>query len=176
MCRAFNDTLEGNEWATCSLRNYLNGEFIRKNFDEKEQHLIQETTLEIQINHQDSFQNKQIDIILENKFSGNDMENNNMSVLQKIAIKNRIESEKVISITNDKVFLLPYHMASYYKQKGILTQYSESSNDWWLCTPGTINNSVLAAGKFDPILWPEGHLVNDNNIGVRPVMSISTRI
>ena len=146
-CKPYNNSSDGATWENCSLRKWLNNDFLNKAFNSTEQELI--LTVTVPADNNPSY----------NTPSGN-------ATQDKIFLLSLAEAEKYftgVNIRNDSC-----GASVLARQNGAeLTSWGECS--WWLRTPGKNLNRAV----YIEILTEEsGALVNNGKIAVRPALWI----
>ena len=147
--KPYNEKYEPVTWETCTLRQWLNGEFINKTFAEEEKTLICDTYL----------QNP------DNPVYGTDGGNDTTDKVFLLSIE---EATKYFA--NDEA--RKAKATDYTKEQGAYV----ASNDyswWWLRSPGNGSNNVVAFINSYGFINYTGFGVGSGLYGVRPAMWIN---
>lgn len=146
-CKPYNDTETGVTWETCSLRNWLNGEFFNSAFSEKEKEKILTTNVTAESNPKYDTP------------AGNDTED-------KVFLLSINQSKEYFESASERSC-----NATIYSQKQGADTKKGDFCWWWLRSPG--DNSNYAAGvNSDGSVNRSGHSINDDSDAVRPAMWI----
>lgn len=148
-------------WETCSLRRWLNEEYINEAFDGIEQQLIEETVI------------RNPDIIHKIERIDEMIIGENVIRHQEIIDQGSVEGG---NDTKDKIFLLSLEEVEvlFTDEKSRIAEYF--GNDrcywWWLRSPGD-SNTRAANIIWDGSINYSGYGVYDMNGGVRPVFYLN---
>lgn len=169
----YNIAAKGVTWEDCSLRNWLNKDFLESSFTEKErQKLI-----------------KMADVINERNedfhtYAGSDTKDQIflLSLEQAIKYFSKGDPERIeIGLLEDEGFC--FYITECSEAKGIVTKYAiknkkqdadQEYSRWWLRTPGEDRERasfVDSKGSIDP----SGKKVDNFDIGVRPALWLNLR-
>lgn len=145
--KPFNDELKEVTWETCTLRTWLNNDFLNTAFDDNEQKRIQVVTVVAEDNHPCSTD------------AGNDTQD-------KIFLLSCSEAKDMFESTDDRVCY-----ATEYAISNGLWADDDNSCSWDLRTPG--ETQVENCGvNYSGIVGEYGSDVNDDDNGIRPAMWI----
>lgn len=149
--KPYNKEMKDATWETCSLREWLNKDFIDEAFSADEQEVIQEITVKADKNpkHETS--------------PGEDTED-------KVFLLSISEINKYFK-TDEEKKCVP---SEYAKKNNVSTSFSFTVDDkatswWWLRTPG-INNLSTAYADVDGTVNEDGYAVLDERGCVRPAL------
>ena len=150
-CKRYNDTYEKTTWETCSLRKWLNGEFLNEAFTAEEAAKIVETKVTAD-------ENTEYDTD-----PGNDTED-------KIFLLSVTETGEYFNMLGDFFLYLKCTPTEYAKANG-----EASTNEfccWWLRTPGSNEECAAFVGSSGAVRTA-GYGINLNYYCVRPAMWIN---
>ena len=144
--RPYNDKFISVTWETSTLRAWLNNDFYRAAFTEAEKARIVETTV------------MNSDNATYDTAGGN-------NTLDRVFLLRIEEAENYFS--DDKERMAKGTL--YAEKQGLLVHNDTETDWWWLRSPGyyTVNAACV---YNDGTLHPEGHIVNDDTVGVRPAL------
>ncbi len=151
-CIPYNDVYTDITWEKCSLRKWLNGEFINTAFSAEEQAKLTPTRL---INEGTDFGDKTI--------------NGGKNTVDKVFLLSLKEGEEYLS--REQALSKP---SEYARVKGVYRNAESGYCWWWMRSPGA-SSSQVARGNLNAQLEKfskMGYYVNYSNHGVRPVMWI----
>ena len=151
-CKPYNTSLTDVTWETCSLRAWLNNEFVNTAFTAQERALIPTRTVSA---------DKNTDL---NISSGR-------STQDQVFVLSVKEAKKYFK--ND--IARQCALSEYALANGAFTHKTHGNCWWWLRTTGESRShatSVLIVGN----IAPKGHYVNTNNVAVRPAMWIDLNV
>ncbi len=146
------DKNENNEfvtWETCTLRQWLNGDFINETFSGAEKALICDTYL----------QNP------DNPEYGTDGGND---TTDKVFLLSIDETSKYLS---DKI-VRKAEATDYAKDKGIFVSEENGKSWWWMRSPGSDDLCASCMGN-DGFVHGDGQMIEDQTCGVRPAMWVN---
>ncbi len=147
--RVYHDTADPVTWETCSLRSWLNHEFLTKAFTSDEQNRIQTVTVTT-----DRDPDRDTD-------PGNPTED-------KIFVLSTQEAEKYFASDYER----RCEPTEYTKDKGVFADMVTGCSSWWLRSPGMVQ--YYSAKVFtDGEIFASGEQVN-NTFSVRPVLWLDT--
>jgi len=147
-CKPFHTSQEDVTWETCSLRAWLNGEFIDAAFSDEEKTMISTFTVTADPHP-----------VFTGASSGNDTED-------QVFLLSNAEFDVVFS-----KYSAECKPTDYAVSNGAAVD-RDGDCTWWLRTPG--NNQSGALATSDNNVNVMGYSVNSNNLGVRPVICINT--
>jgi hypothetical protein len=145
--RAFNDAdNSGSIWENSSIRNWLNDEFLKTAFTEKEQEAILISTV-------DNNEERQ----------GSDFW---------FMLREPVEGKE----TEDKIYILSYAEAlEYFKsdsdRAAEVTKHVYNNMGWWLRSPGMLKSNAMTVKDTGAVNENESTW-ETSTIGVRPVMKV----
>lgn len=148
---AFNTKDGDTNWATSSIRDWLNNEFRQKAFSPDELSLIECRTIENKANTAEGYMS-----------TGSDATQDSIFLLSQ---------EEVIQYMNTDA-KRKAAASKYAEAKGLSVDSTEGASSWWLRTPGFTNEDVeyvMTDGK----IMDFGSLAYFDNIGIRPAMWIT---
>jgi hypothetical protein len=154
----FNNTCTGVTWKTCSLRKWLNNEFLTQEFTPQEQEQIALTTIQNENNQW-------------YRTEGGEITKDKIFLLS---------LSEVVTYFGDsgQLKVRPNNSISYiddnYNKSRIANSISKRSEAWWwLRTPGISNHASFV--KYDGLLLVHGYRVDNNNKrgGVRPALVVN---
>lgn len=146
-CKPYNTESKSVTWETCSLRKWLNSDFINSAFDENEQKIILATKLSNPNNSKYG------------ATGGKDTED-------KAFLLNIEETDKYFASSKERICILSKHAAM-----GSNRTFSNGS-EWYLRSSGVDNTAVAFVSNSGGINY-HGYGVNYYNLGIRPAMWIS---
>ncbi|MBP3870419.1 MAG: TIR domain-containing protein [Faecalicoccus sp.] len=144
--RPYNEQEEDVTWETCTLRDWLNEDFLDAAFTKQEQKFILTTTVTADKNPEYSTN------------PGNDTED-------KVFLLSVSEAEKYFSSDSDR----QVKATEYAKENGAYFYGSNGNSWWWLRSPGYIS-SCAAAVRNDGSIRCDGYGVDDDRSAVRPAL------
>ncbi len=147
-CKKYNETKEKVTWETCTLRTWLNSEFLDAAFADEEKARILTVTVKADKNH------------LYNSNSGNDTED-------KIFLLSDPEADKYFA-SSKKRSCKPTEQAVF---NGAYFYKNDKTTYWWLRTAG-INAKSAVDVSFGGVVMCSGREVDSKDIAVRPAMWI----
>ena len=144
-CKPFNTVLVDATWENCSLREWLNKDFLKTAFSQHEQDLIQSTSV--------------------SNYLGN-------TTTDKLFLLNKTEVENHLKFSDRKCAPTAYAIA-HGAFTGVMSEKNgEKTCFWWLRSQG-INSSTACSCLNDGYFLNTGHSVNREDICVRPAMWIT---
>ena len=146
-CKPYNKSYASVTWETCSLRKWLNNDFINEAFSAEEQKMISATKLSNPNNPK------------YNTMGGNDTED-------KIFLLSIEEAKKYFSSNGER----KCKASAYAKEQGAYVNDSGSCW-WWLRSPG-VNQYFAALVNSDGDITDYGDHVSNDYYAVRPAMWI----
>lgn len=139
------------DWERCSLRKWLNDDFLYSAFSQDEIEKIEITSVE-------NTRNK--------KYNTNSGNNTN----DKVFLLNIEEAEKYFSNNVDRIALA----TEYLIENHSVTTRGSDQCDWWLRSSGKTNSRAANIYGYNDNIGYGGHFVSDSHIGgVRPAIWIS---
>ncbi len=159
-CIPFNFGRSNVTWETCSLRKWLNDSFYNNAFDSKEKKRIQKTSVSADEN------SKYKDTVTSGK-----------TTKDYVFLLSLVEANKYFP--EDKQNLAMCAVTDYAKAKGCLisSDINEEGRGtclWWLRTPGSSQDTATTASTHGSF-YVGGRMVQQDNVGVRPVIWIDTK-
>ena len=152
--RAYNDKFSGATWKTCTLRKYLNGEFLKR-FSEEDQARIELTRNENPDNTWGSYSGKRY------KTPGGDPSDDQVFLLSVEEVLKYFPGLKLHKGISGGEW--------YYEQYDRLIACDKKGRFWWwLRSPGRIQNGAACVGVGGDV-YLSGHTVN-SELGVRPAL------
>ena len=147
-CKPYNEIEEGVTWENCSLRNWLNDDFINNAFSTDEQDIIQRTNVTADWNPEF------------NTDPGNDT----------------YDKVFLFSINEANEYFAAYKggeckLTNYASLQGDSKKSSDGKCWWWLRSPGSDSDSA-AYVYGEGVVYSGGSSVSNNGVGVRPAMWI----
>ena len=149
-CKPYNTESKSVTWETCSLRKWLNSDFINSAFDENEQKIILATKLSNPNNSKYG------------ATGGKDTED-------KAFLLNIEETDKYFASSKERICILSKHATM-----GSNRTFSNGS-EWYLRSPGVDNTAVAFVSNSGGINY-HGYGVNYYNLGIRPAMWIDISV
>jgi len=146
-CQPYNEEREDVTWETCTLRGWLNDEFLNSAFSQQEKAMIPTVTVE-------AHENPKFDTN-----PGND-------TIDKVFLLSVEEAEDYFSSDNVR----KCEPTDYAYDK--VTYVYEGNCDWWLRSPG-FNQYCAAVVNYDGSVYGGGFFVHTYGIAVRPVLWIN---
>ena len=148
----YNDEYASITWEDCTLRAYLNGEFLENNFTDEEREQIIEVT------------NTNIDNVWFGTEGGNDTQDKVfiLSIEEALSYFGDIST---LDVDNDDE--LNYIIDDEYNDKRI-ARYEDENTWWWLRSPG--NSSKFAATVTHKGILEVGGYFVQSEFGIRPVI------
>ncbi len=150
-CKPYNEKYENITWEDCTLREWLNDDFLNAAFSANEQAAIQEMTVPAEDHPKNGTD------------AGNDTKD-------KIFLLSISEAEKYFSSDDDRIC----SSTKYAKAQGV---YNSNNNCyWWLRSPADKQNSavyVATDGYLFLYTYDNANKVNDGNNAVRPAMWVT---
>ena len=151
----YNETIELTVWNTSYLREWLNSYFYDTAFSEEEKSHMRKTTVLPSYSYIYGFTTgEQVDDDV-CVFRGD--------IFYDIA--------SVSYNTKDMKDLTMSKATEYSISKGIYTD-AEGYGKWWLCSSGDYAHTTAMGVGSNGNVAPNGYLVNDSSVGVRPVITI----
>ncbi len=154
-CKPFNDTKTDVTWETCSLRKWLNGEFLSEAFSPEEQSRIADSKVAAEKNPYPDF----------NASPGNDTTDKVFVFSIDEAFKYLEDRETRLSVPTD-----------YAKSQGAWINEKDGFDEkgfglWWLRTPGS-GADHAAVVSYSSLVYYDGYVVDNDKTAVRPVLRI----
>ena len=147
--RVYHDTADDVTWETCSLRSWLNNDFLTKAFTSDEQNRIQTVTVTTEKDPE------------RDTDPGNPTED-------KIFVLSAQEAEKYFPSDSER----RCEPTEYAKEQGVFADMVTGCSSWWLRSPGMVQ--FYSAKVFtDGEVFKSGEQVN-NTFSVRPVLWLDT--
>lgn len=144
-CKEYNKYYKDITWEECSLRKWLNKEFVNCAFSENEKDMISETFVTADKNP-----------VYDNVNPGND-------TTDKVFLLSMNELEEYLD--ND---IIKCAATEYSISKGVYVGSNSDYCYWWLRTPGCMQNCVVVAGDGKKVtLFSYGDRVNKVGYGIR---------
>ena len=151
----YNEIIESTDWNTSYLREWLNSYFYDTAFSEEEKNHMRKTTVLPSYSYIYGFTTgEQVD--------------DDVCVLRGDIF---YDTESVSYNTKDKKDLTMSKATEYSVSKGIYTD-AEGYGKWWLCSSGDYAHTTAMGVGSNGNVAPNGYLVNDASVGVRPVITI----
>lgn len=152
-CKPYHETFTNVTWETCTLRAWLNDDFLHEAFSDKEQHKIATVTNQ----NPDRYEHD------ENGYEfhtdgGNDTQD-------KIFVLNLDEAEQYFSSDQDRLSVA----TPYAKAKGAYTLPPREGSCWWLRSPGD-NGWSTAEVEYSGVVNVYGLNVYDDKVAIRPAL------
>lgn len=134
-------------WENCDLRDWLNHEFFRTAFSEKQQEQIMETDVK-------NSDNKQYDI-----YGGND-------TYDRVFLLSLEEVGKYTGSDQEREAIA----TKYAQEQGVWSDDEDETADWWLRSPGVHSDVAVYVYDYGGV-WGRGlsHVPSDP-VGVRPAL------
>ena len=152
-CQAYNEEYEDITWEDCTLRSWLNDEFLCSAFSEYERAMIPTVTVEAHANP------------LYDTDPGYDTQD-------KVFLLSIDEANEYFDSYEERIC----NATEYAEAQGVYTWEYDSTNMrscwWWLRSPG-FSQSFAACVDFDGIVNYDGGSVNGVDVAVRPAIWIS---
>lgn len=139
------------DWERCSLRQWLNDDFLYSAFSQGEIEKIETTLVENTCNEK------------YNTNSGN-------NTTDKVFLLNIEETEKFFSTNVDRIATA----TDYLIKNHSITIRGVEQCDWWLRSSGKKNSKAAIVYGYNDNIGYTGMLVSDSHIGVRPAIWISS--
>ena len=145
----YNDNYESVVWETCTLRRWLNQDFLHAAFNESESARIAEVTL----------QNP------DNPEYGT---NGGRATRDKVFVLSIDEAAQYFLSASERT---AYETACAFTKRGFMDRFMLAGNtvNWWLRTPGLNNLLTVAVSGCGDII-PSGLTVSQNRVAVRPAL------
>ena len=147
--KPYNEKYEPVTWETCTLRQWLNGDFINETISGAEKTLICDTYLQNPDNPKWGAD------------GGND-------TTDKVFLLSIDEAEKYFA--NDEARMAT--ATDYAKEQGVYVSEENGNSWWWLRTSG-LNNKGAVCVYNDGSINDNGSSVNSSECGVRPAMWVN---
>ena len=149
-CRPYHSSLTDVSWETCSLRQWLNGDFPEIAFRPDERARILTVTVRADQNPRQKTN------------AGNDTQD-------AVFLLNIPEAQRYFSDNNDR----SCKPTAYARARGadVAFRRGEAVCWWWLRTPGNIGFDAAAVGHYGAVFF-SGLNVTDGSGGIRPAMWI----
>lgn len=128
-------------WETCSIRSYLNGDYLETNFSDKEKERILETSVHTANNPDPNYPNS---------LGGND-------TMDKIFLLSYEEADGFFADDSDRL-------------AGLFGDQFFSNSCWWLRTPGCFNKSAITVFNDSGAISTYGSIAASYTYGIRPAM------
>ena len=141
-CKPFNTVLVDATWENCSLREWLNKDFLKTAFSQHEQDLIQSTSV--------------------SNYLGN-------TTTDKLFLLNKTEVENYLKFSDRKCAPTAYAIAHGAVTGVMFEKFGKKTCFWWLRSQG-INSSTAYSCLDNGYFLDTGHSVNREDICVRPAM------
>ncbi len=151
-CKSYNNEFEDITWENCTLRQWLNNEFINQAFSKEEQNKIVLTNISNPNNPEYG------------TWGGNDTQD-------KIFLLSIDEVKKYFKDIEDR----ECKPTNYAKQQGAWTNHGSrylGNCRWWLRSPGENQNDAAGVGG-DGSIYDSGCYVHDVTYAVRPALFIN---
>ena len=148
-CQKYNETETDVTWESCSLRKWLNNEFLNTAFSNEEQALIPTVTVPVDRNPS-----------ARTRPGG--------ATKDKIFLLGISETDKYFSSKDEKACAPTEHAIS----NGVYIDNKTGNCEWWVRTPGA-EQSIAASVSFSGVVNYYGTRVNGEYNAVRPAMWIT---
>lgn len=152
-CMKYNEKYEPINWSECTLRKWLNDEFLNKAFTEEERSLI--------INS--SISNKSMDEDVEIDWG--------LDTTDRIFLLSVYEAEMYFESEEDRC-AIPTKLA---KAKGAYVEdcgENKGNTSWWLRSLGYDDDTSASIVSYDGYIDDIGYSVNDEEVAIRPALWI----
>lgn len=146
-CKRYHSAYEDITWENCDLRDWLNHEFFRTAFSEKQQEQIMETEVK-------NSDNKHFDT-----YGGND-------TYDRVFLLSLEEVGKYTGSDQEREAIA----TKYAQEQGEWIDEEDEGADWWLRSPGGHTGEAAYVFDYDGGVDGSGHFVNNDNVGVRPAL------
>ena len=153
-CKPYNQSWDCVTWETCSLRNWLNNDFINAAFTAEERAMIPTVTVSADMNPE------------HNTNPGN-------ATKDKVFLLSIVEAEKYF--TSDearKCVPTEYAISNGAYTSDSYTEGGKATYLWWLRSPG-YSQIYAAFVDIDGNVYEHGYFVNYDDLAVRPAMWIT---
>ena len=148
-CKPYNEKFTDVTWETCTLRKWLNSEFLKNAFTEEEKVKILLTELKNE----------------DNPEYGTEGGNNTKDMIFLLSIQ---EARRYFSIDVAR----QCKPTDYATKKTIYVSAENGAYVWWLRSPGS-NSYGAASVDYDGDFFARGDNVGDDNVGVRPACRVN---
>ena len=150
-CKPYNREMEDITWENCTLREWLNDEFVNSAFSSSEQAKISTVTVSAE-------KHPEYDI-----YPGNDTSD-------KVFLLSVNEVNKYFASNSER----ECQPTAYAAANGVYVYRENGKCYWWLRTPGSAQNDVSAVGVSGHVSHGDAYM-NDDDGSVRPAMWIELK-
>jgi len=156
-CKFYNESADKSTWENCTLRKWLNAEFVNESFTETEQEMIRNSEIK-------------------NEDNKNYHTSGGSSTTDKVFLLS-IDEAEMYSVSNEERRCVPtsYSIAQGIKMYNTSRVKGKDTGWWWLRSPGHFSGSaayVNSSGAIDN----NGVTIIRNKLMVRPAMWVDLNI